>query len=83
MSLENIKDGLTQQINNKEQALNELKGDSQKEKLSQIAKIEELKQKYDKSMDELTQSKIDFEREKALKDQKLTFQEQRIKEYHD
>jgi chromosome segregation ATPase len=83
LSLENIKDGLTQQINNKEQALNELKGDSQKEKLSQIAKIEELKQKYDKSMDELTQSKIDFEREKALKDQKLTFQEQRIKEYHD
>ena len=34
-------------------------------------------------MDELTQSKIDFEREKALKDQKLAFQEQRIKEYHE
>ena len=34
-------------------------------------------------MDELTQSKIDSEREKALKDQRLTFQEQRIKEYND
>jgi stress response protein YsnF len=34
-------------------------------------------------MDELTQSKINFERDKALKDQKLVFQEQRIKEYND
>jgi hypothetical protein len=33
-----------------------------------ISKIEELKQKYDKAMDELTQNKIDAEREKALKD---------------
>lgn len=48
-----------------------------------IEKIEDLKSKYDTAMDELTQSKIDFEREKALKDQKLTFQEQRIKEYHE
>jgi len=29
--------------------------------------------KYDQSMDELTQGKINFEREKALKDQKLVF----------
>jgi len=42
-----------------------------------------LKQKYDQAMDELTQSKINFERDKALKDQKLVFQEQRIKEYND
>jgi uncharacterized coiled-coil protein SlyX len=34
-------------------------------------------------MDELTQNKINFEREKALKDQRLAFQEQRIKEYND
>jgi len=33
-----------------------------------ITKIEDLKLKYDQAMDELTQSKINFEREKALKD---------------
>ena len=33
-------------------------------------------------MDEGTQSKINFEREKALKDQKITFQEQRIEDYN-
>jgi hypothetical protein len=35
------------------------------------AKIEDLKKKFDSSMDDSTQAKIDFEREKALKDQKL------------
>jgi len=48
-----------------------------------IQKIEDLKTKYDSAMDELTQGKIDFEREKALKDQKLNFQETRLKEYQD
>ena len=55
--------------------MDELKSDSQSEKVGLHQKIEELKEKYDKSMDDLTQSKINFEREKALKDQKLTFQE--------
>ena len=48
-----------------------------------VQKIEDQKNKYDSSMDELTQSKINFEREKALKDQKITFQDQRITEYND
>lgn len=56
--------------------------ESQNEKNSMIQKIEDLKAKYDSAMDELTQSKINFEREKALKDQKITFQEQRIDEYN-
>lgn len=60
-----------------------MKKDSQGEKLSLQNKNEDLKKKYDETMDELTQSKINFEREKALKDQRLTFQEQRIKEYHE
>ena len=38
-----------------------------------IQKIEDLKTKYDQAMDELTQGKIYFERDKALKDQKLNF----------
>jgi len=45
----------------------------QTDKLAQSTKIEELKQKYEGTMDELTQSKINFEREKALKDQRLSF----------
>lgn len=36
-----------------------------------VEKIEDLKLKYEKAMDELTQSKINFERDKALKDQKV------------
>ena len=38
-----------------------------------MTKIEEMKSKYDSAMDELTQNKINAEREKALKDQRLTF----------
>ncbi len=34
-------------------------------------------------MDQLTTVKIDMEREKDLKDQRISFQEQRIKEYHE
>jgi hypothetical protein len=67
----------------KEKSLDELKGEILEEKKSLSVKIEELKTKYDGAMDELTQNKINAEREKALKDQRLTFQEQRIKEYHD
>jgi hypothetical protein len=68
LSLENQKDALINQINNKDKIMDELRADSQKEKINLISKIEELKQKYDKAMDELTQNKIDAEREKALKD---------------
>ena len=45
--------------------------ESQNDKNSMIQKIEDLKAKYDSTMDELTQSKINFEREKTLKDQKI------------
>lgn len=60
-------------MKNKEQSLQESKADVQAEKASLIQKIEDLKTKYDSAMDELTQGKIDFERDKALKDQKLNF----------
>ena len=75
LSLENTKDSLKSQIDNKEKLNEELKGDIQNEKVQLHQKIEELKQKYEQSMDDLTQSKINFEREKALKDQRLAFQE--------
>jgi|TARA_B110000285_G_C15136311_1_gene627208 adenylate kinase family enzyme len=67
----------------KDKLVEELRQEVQAEKAALTTKIEDLKLKYDQSMDELTQTKINFEREKALKDQRLTFQEQRIKEYHD
>ena len=56
---------------NKDKAQEEQRADFQNEKINLHNKIEELKQKYDNTMDELTQSKINFEREKALKDQRL------------
>jgi hypothetical protein len=70
-------------MKNKEKSLDDTKNEIMGEKKSLVAKIEEMKAKYDSAMDELTQNKINAEREKALKDQRLTFQEQRIKEYHD
>jgi len=53
--------------------LTDSKAEVLSEKQSMIQKIEDLKSKYDCTMDELSQGKIDFEREKALKEQKLTF----------
>ena len=83
LSLENTKEGFVNSLANKDKAQEEQRADFQSEKINLHNKIEELKQKYDNTMDELTQSKINFEREKALKDQRLQFQEQRIQEYHD
>lgn len=57
----------------KEKLVDELKIEVNNEKAALASKIEDLKLKYDQSMDELTQTKINFEREKALKDQRLTF----------
>jgi len=68
LSLENSKEGFLSQLASKDKANDELRTDLQAEKLGLHNKIEELKQKYDNTMDELTQCKINFEREKALKD---------------
>lgn len=66
------------QLKSKEQSLAESKADILAEKSALVQKNEELKSKYDRAMDELTQGKIDQERDKALKDQKLNFQDQRL-----
>ena len=52
----------------KDKALEEQRGELQKEKVGMAGKLEELKQKYDQTLDELTQNKINFERDKALKE---------------
>ena len=71
------------QLSNKQREIDDLKNEVISEKKNMQTKLEDLKNKYDKTMDELTQSKIENEREKALKDQRLQFQESRLKEYHD
>lgn len=55
---------------------NELQGD----KSDLNIKLEGMRVKHQEALDELTQRKIDFERDKALKSQQLIFQEQRISE---
>lgn len=83
LQLENQKDSLKEQLVTKEKSLEEMRNDASKDAAGQADKIEDLKSRFDKAVDELTQNKINFEREKALHEQKITFQEQRINEYHD
>ena len=66
LQLENQKDSLKEQLIAKEHALEELKAESSKDSSDSSKKIEDLKAKYDKAMDELTQNKIVHERNKAL-----------------
>ena len=73
LSVENQKESLASQIKNKDKQLEELRNDNSAEKTSLQTKLEDVKQKYDGVMDELTQFRISSEREKALKDQKLSF----------
>ena len=54
-----------------------------KEKVDLCAKINELKSKLDEKEDDLTQKKIDFERERALKQQEVHFTEQKAKDLSD
>ena len=83
LQLENQKETLKEQMLQKERALEELRTDTSKESTSLGEKIEDLKAKCEKAVDDLTQSKINFERDRALKEQKISFQEQRINEYHE
>jgi hypothetical protein len=79
-TLENQKESLTQQLHQREKALQEARQEMLAEKAEMNDKIEALRAKNSETLDELTQRKIEFEREKALKTQQLQFQEQRITE---
>jgi hypothetical protein len=48
--------------------LEELRNDTSKESAGLGEKIEDLKTKCEKAVDDLTQSKINFERDRALKE---------------
>lgn len=77
---ENQKDSLSQQLGQKDKQLQELRKEQNSEKGELQEKIEQLRAKHQETLDELTQRKIEFERDKALKSQQLQFQEQRIQE---
>ena len=79
-TFENQKDSLSQQLAQKDKQLQELRHEQSSEKGELHEKIEALRAKHQETLDELTQRKIEFERDKALKSQQLQFQEQRIQE---
>lgn len=64
----------------KERALTEARTEAAAEKQELNDKVESLRQRHGETLDELTQKRIEFERDKALKSQQLQFQEQRIAE---
>lgn len=68
------------QLQQKEKALQEARNEMSAEKSELQVKIEAMRVKHSEALDELTQKKIEFERDKALKSQQLQFQEQRITE---
>jgi chromosome segregation ATPase len=79
-TLENQKETLTQQMGQKEKQLQQYREEGSQEKNEMNDKIEAMRLKHSETLDELTQKKIEFERDKALKSQQLQFQEQRITE---
>ena len=79
-TLENQKETLTQQMSQKDKQLQQYREEGSQEKNEMNDKIEAMRLKHSETLDELTQKKIEFERDKALKSQQLQFQEQRITE---
>jgi hypothetical protein len=66
------------EVEKKNQLLEELKGETGDEKARMVDKIETLNEKLNTVSDELMQKKLDFGRENALKEQQLTFKQQRV-----
>ena len=64
----------------KDKQLQQYREEGRQEKNEMNDKIEAMRLKHSETLDELTQKKIEFERDKALKSQQLQFQEQRITE---
>lgn len=60
--------------------MSEIRNELSAEKGEMQEKIETIRLKLSETLDELTQKKIEFERDKALKTQQLQFQDQRINE---
>ena len=72
-TLENQKESLMQQLQQREKTLIETRNELSSEKSEKQEKIEVMRVKHSETLDELTQKKIEFERDKALKSQQLQF----------
>lgn len=57
----------------KEKQVHEIRQEYQSEKNNTTDKVEELRQKLQATMNEITEKKIEYERDRALKDQQLEF----------
>jgi hypothetical protein len=60
-------------MNQKEKTISEMRKETNTEKSDLGDKFEQMRLKQQETLDELTQRKIEFEREKALKSQQLQF----------
>ena len=78
--LENQNQNLTAQIASKDKTINEIRNEISSEKGELNDKLDQLRVKQQETLDELSQKKIEFERDRALKTQQLQFQDQRISE---
>jgi hypothetical protein len=72
-TLENQKESAMQQLAQREKLLQQAREEGASEKAEMNDKIEGLRGKQSETLDELTQKKIEFERDKALKTQQLQF----------
>lgn len=71
--MENQKESAMQQLTQREKLLQQAREEGAIEKAEMNDKIEGLRGKQSETLDELTQKKIEFERDKALKTQQLQF----------
>jgi len=76
-TLENQKDALTANLASKDKQIEDSRAEFLAEKTELISKSDDLKKRFESKEDELTQKKIDFEREQALQKQQIVFTEQK------
>lgn len=75
---ENKKDSIEQQLKAKDEQLKEIVGEVQGQKSSLQEKLEEMRAKHQNLLDDQHHSTIDLEKEKALMEQRLKFNEDKI-----
>ena len=79
-TLENYKDSVTSTLQQKDKQLETLRVEFSHERTEFSEKLSSLKKKYEKKEDELTQKKIEFERDAALQKQSIVFTEQKAQD---
>lgn len=67
-TLENQRETLVHQMSSKEKQIDELRNESLSERGDLADKVEGIRAKHQEALDELTQRRIEFERDRALKE---------------